>query len=103
MEHYKKALQLKPEFEFARIRLAYLLLGQKRYDEARLHCEEVLRINPQQYRAHTALGLILKQQGDYRQAIQHFSEALRLEPGDSTAQQNLQQLRAQNEKSGARS
>jgi tetratricopeptide (TPR) repeat protein len=103
MAHYEKALQLNPEFEFVRVRLAYLLLGQKRYEEARLQCEKVLRVNPQQYRAHTALGLILKQQGDYRQAIQHFSEALRLEPGDSTAQQNLQQLRAQSEQQGNRS
>jgi tetratricopeptide (TPR) repeat protein len=102
-EHYEKALQLDPKFESARIRLAYLLLGQERYDEARLHCEEALRNNPQQYRAHTLLGLVLKQQGHYSQAIKHFSEALRLEPGDSIAQQNLQQLRAQGEKSGTRS
>jgi tetratricopeptide (TPR) repeat protein len=103
LEHYEKALQLDPKFESVRIRLAYLLLGEERYDEARVHCEEVLRTNPQQYRAHTVLGLILKQQGNYQQAIQHFSEALRLKPGDSTVQQNLQQLRARSKKHDTRS
>ncbi len=103
LAHYEKSLQLEPEFEFVRVKLAYLLIRQERYNEAMAHCREVLRINPQQYRAHTALGLILKQQGNDRQAIQHFSEALRLEPGDRTAQQNLQQLRAQSGKHGNRS
>jgi tetratricopeptide (TPR) repeat protein len=102
-EHYNKALQSDPDFEFAHVKLAYLLIRQERYNEAMVHCQEALRINPQQYRAHTALGLIQKQQGDYRQAIQHFTEALRLEPGDSIAQENLQQLRAQGEKHGTRS
>jgi tetratricopeptide (TPR) repeat protein len=102
-QYYEKSLALDPDFEFGHVKLAYLLIRQEHYDEAQVHCQEVLRINPEQYRAHTALGLIQRQQGDYQQAIQHFSEALRLEPGDSTAQQNLQQLRAQSVKPGTRS
>jgi tetratricopeptide (TPR) repeat protein len=102
-EHYEKVLQSDPDFEFVHVKLAYLLIRQEHYKEAMVHCQEALRINPQQYRAHTALGLILKQQGDYQQAIQHFTEALRLEPGDSTAQENLQQLRAQGKEQGTRS
>jgi tetratricopeptide (TPR) repeat protein len=95
IEHCRAELELDPDNYHVHVALAELLEKQGNRAAAMQHLQTALRINPYQYRAHTALGLILKQQGDHRQAIQHFTEALRLEPGDTTAQQNLQQLQAE--------
>jgi tetratricopeptide (TPR) repeat protein len=85
-------LELDPENYHVHVALAELLEKQGKQDEALQHLQTALEISPQQHHVHTALGLILKRRGDYNQAIQHFSAALRLEPGDTTAEENLQQL-----------
>ena len=96
LRHYRKALQYRPDFQFPRIELAYLLVSLARYDEALLHAEEAVRINPKQYRAHNALGLIKTNQGKPEQAVEHYREALRLWPDYSVARENLQQLQMVN-------
>jgi tetratricopeptide (TPR) repeat protein len=100
IEQCRAELELDPDNYHVHVALAEILEKQGNQAAALQHLQTALQLNPQQHRAHTALGLILKQQGNYQQAIQHFSAALRLEPGDSTAEENLQQLQGDHNKTG---
>jgi tetratricopeptide (TPR) repeat protein len=100
IEQCRAELELDPDNYHVHVALAEILEKQGNQAAALQHLQTALQLNPQQHRAHTALGLILKQQGNYQHAIQHFSAALRLEPGDSTAEENLQQLQGDHNKTG---
>ncbi len=89
VEHYRRALELKPDFVKARYNLAVLLAKQGRGDEAASEYEEVLRLAPDFPEAHASFGALLAAQGKLDQAIAQFNAALKASPDSADAQYNL--------------
>lgn len=60
--------------------LAYELVKQKRYEEARAHYRKAVEIEPHRVRSLYNLGLISLGQGDYSNAREYFLQALAKQP-----------------------
>ena len=94
IEHYRKAIQLRPEFADAHYNLASALADQGRPDEAISEYEQTLRLAPDNGQAHNNLGRLLALQGRPAEAVAHYREALRLLPDAPVVHANLAWLRA---------
>jgi tetratricopeptide (TPR) repeat protein len=92
---YRESQKLEPEYPVTHARLAELLSGQGKQDEADFHLQEAKRLDPNlakqvEHRPetitptnaleHARLGKVLSRQGHTEQAMFHFTEALRLDP-----------------------
>ena len=66
--------------EYRLERAAYVLLAQKRFDEARATYREALQANPDYAPAHAGLGEALLQLERYEQALEALARALELQP-----------------------
>ena len=73
---YRRALELKPDYDLAVINLAnaYRTLGAD--DEARLGYEQFLRLDPRNAQVHYELAQLLIDRGDLEQADVHLQEAV---------------------------
>jgi tetratricopeptide (TPR) repeat protein len=80
MEHYQKALEIKPGYMDAHNNLGIMLAGQGRAAEAMEHYQTALEIKPDFAEAHYNLGNLLAQQGRSTEAIEHFQKALEIKP-----------------------
>ena len=95
----RKAAELSPDSEPARLQLAGLALAhfnlgrtakqQGQLDEAVREYRLALAIDPRLAAAHNSLGSILGSQGRVSEATQHFREAVRVEPNNAEAHNNL--------------
>jgi type IV pilus assembly protein PilF len=89
--HYRKALELRPDFTETKVNLANVFLDQKRYDEAIKLYEEAL--NDMLYRtpdfAHGNLGWALYKKGELRKAIESIRAALTINPKFCLGYKNL--------------
>jgi tetratricopeptide (TPR) repeat protein len=77
MEHYRRALSLRPDEAAAHYNLARLLdhSGQRR--QAVEHYRQAIALQPEFYAAHTNLGILLLNAGSVHEAIDNFEAALR--------------------------
>jgi tetratricopeptide (TPR) repeat protein len=80
MDEYRVALAYDPDFLRAAHRLAYLLAGASRHDEAEHWFRETLRIDPRNADAWFNLGYFYDQQQRLAEAVDAFREAVRLRP-----------------------
>ena len=77
---YLDALRVKPDFQRAANRAAYLLAALERYAEAEPYFDAVLRAEPRNAVAHFNLGYTHDKRGQYAKAIEAFSKATHLNP-----------------------
>jgi Flp pilus assembly protein TadD len=93
IEHYQKALQIKPDNAEAHNNLGLVLAGHGRLDEAIAHYQRAVEIKPHFLEAHYNLGVALAGRGRIDEATAHYQKALVL-----AAQQNkaalVEELRA---------
>lgn len=89
IEHYLKALRIKPDYVEAYIDLGAALEKTGRTDEAIAHYLKALHMKPDNVDAHIKLGNTLKNQGRFKEAIVHYSEAVRIKPDHEKAHNNL--------------
>jgi tetratricopeptide (TPR) repeat protein len=89
IEHYKQALQFKPNFTDATLDLGIALAQQGKMQEATRYLWKAVRLKPQEPKEHCNLGNALAEQGQYPEAIQQYQEALRLKPDYAHAANNL--------------
>jgi tetratricopeptide (TPR) repeat protein len=80
MQHFQKALELKPDYAGAHMNLGTALRTMGRYAEAIAQYNEALRLEPNMPEAHTNLGATLKAVGRLDEAINQYRQALRLKP-----------------------
>jgi len=80
--HYRRAIQVAPDFVEAHEGLAGALEQQNRIPEARAQYEHALRLNPASANAHYYYARLLARQGDTAAARAHALETLRLRPDD---------------------
>src|SRR5438132_2061792 len=89
IEHYQRALQIRPAYTDVRINLAVALAQQSKPAEAVEHYQRALQIRPEHAGAHYNLGIALAQQGKLAEAIDHYRRALPLQPDYADAHNNL--------------
>jgi Tfp pilus assembly protein PilF len=78
IEHYRIALQIKPDYAEAHNSLATALVGRGQVDEAIEHYRQAVKIKPDYAEAHNNLGSVLADSGKFEEALQHYQKALDL-------------------------
>jgi arylsulfatase A-like enzyme/Tfp pilus assembly protein PilF len=87
--HYRKAVEIKPEFVDAHSNLGIALVGSGQLDEAIGHYRTVLKIEPENVECHNNLGVALASSGQADEAIGHYRKVLEITPNDMEAHYNL--------------
>jgi predicted O-linked N-acetylglucosamine transferase (SPINDLY family) len=80
LDHFRQALQLRPDFPEAHNNLANALYELGQSEQALAHGQEALRLRPDYAEAHHNLGQALYRQGKPDEALTHCQEAVRLQP-----------------------
>lgn len=88
-EHFRRALEIKPDHAEAHNNLSLALQRQGKLDEAIAHAQTALRVNPNYAECHFHLGNTLSQKGQVAEAIVHFRRALDVRPDYTKAHINL--------------
>jgi Flp pilus assembly protein TadD len=94
MDHYRKALEIQPNYAMAHNNLGSALAHQGRCDEAFTEYQKALELQPNLVLAHDNLGDLLATRGQYPEALVHYRKALEIQPGDPMVQRRLAWLRA---------
>lgn len=91
LAHFRRAIDLQPDYAPARISLGTMLLDAGRVEEALQHYRVALQHSQGSTaaEAHNGLGVALASTGGLDTAIAHFREAVRLRPDYAEAQANL--------------
>ena len=86
--HYRRALELRPNFVPAWVRLGNLLQNQNRVDEAEACYERALSFAPEDHEAHYNRGVLRQQQGRLKEALACFDRAIASQPDFALAHWN---------------
>jgi tetratricopeptide (TPR) repeat protein len=91
IEHYEKALEVRPTFSEARTNLANVYLDQGRYDEAIKLYEQVLNdmLYPTPFIAQGNMGWAYFKKGDTQKALENIRAAVTLNPKFCLGYKNL--------------
>jgi protein O-mannosyl-transferase len=89
IDHYKRAVALRPDYAEAHYNLGRLLVEQGQLDEAIAHYERAAAINPADAEAQNNLGVTLLGIGRADDAIAHYQKALEIRPDYAEASCNL--------------
>jgi len=87
--HYRKTLEMSPDFADADYNLGNALLQKGEVDAAIVHCQRAVTIQPNDPEAQVALGNALFQKGLIDESIVHYEKALAIRPYYVTAHYNL--------------
>jgi protein O-mannosyl-transferase len=89
IDHYKRAVTLRPDYAEAHYNLGRLLVEQGQFDDAIAHYEKAAAINPADAEAQNNLGVTLFGIGRADDAITHYQKALEIRPDYAEASCNL--------------
>ncbi len=89
IQHFERALQLKPDYPEAHVNLGVAQAKQGKLKEATQHFERALQLEPDYPETHVDLGVVQAAQGRLDEAIQHYERALQLDPDYTEAHNNL--------------
>jgi tetratricopeptide (TPR) repeat protein len=89
-EHFRKAVELWPDYLEAHTNLGFTLTVMGKDGEALEELREVVRLKPTSAEGHNNLGVALAMKGSTEEAILHFTEASRIRPSFTDAAYNLQ-------------
>ncbi|PYX98907.1 MAG: hypothetical protein DMG63_10565, partial [Acidobacteria bacterium] len=89
IDHYRRAVGLRPDYAEAHYNLGRLLVEQGQFDDAIAHYERAAAINPADAEAQNNLGVTLFGIGRADDAIAHYRKALEIRPDYVEASCNL--------------
>jgi len=89
IDHYRRAVDLRPDYAEAHYNLGRLLVEQGQFDDAIAHYEKAAAINPADAEAQNNLGVTLFGIGRAEDAIAHYQKALEIRPDYAEASCNL--------------
>ncbi|MFP4085190.1 MAG: tetratricopeptide repeat protein [Desulfobacteraceae bacterium] len=98
ISHFRKALEIRPDYPKAHSNLANVLYDQGYVDQAFRHFEKALEVNPNAVEVHYNYGTALAERGKIKDAVDHYLKAIGLEPDLLQAHYNLGILYAQQKK-----
>ncbi len=87
-QHYRRALELRPDDVVAHNNLGYVLARRDRWAEGVEHYLAALRQDPDCADAHNNLGIALARERRFDEAMPHFAAAARRKPEDARYQFN---------------
>ncbi len=89
MSHFKRAIEIQPNFENAHYNLGMLFEKLREFQKA-INCyERAIKIDPNYADAHNNLGLTFIRLREYQKAIGSFKKAIQLNPNHASAHSNL--------------
>ncbi|HEU4432859.1 MAG TPA: DUF3857 domain-containing protein [Pyrinomonadaceae bacterium] len=91
----KRVVEKEPKHQTVRRNLGFVLVQQRKYDEAIAVLREQTKINPFEDYAYNMLGRVYWYQQDYTNAEEAFRKQLEVTPLDQTAHSNLGQMLVQ--------
>ena len=94
MEHFKKALAIRPNYPSALVNIGALFQQNNRLDVAKTFYFQALKTWPEYAQAHYNLGWALEQEENFGQAEYHYRKAIKALPDYSHAHNNLGVLMA---------
>jgi tetratricopeptide (TPR) repeat protein len=94
LEHFTKALTLKPDYAKGHYNLASLLAEQGRLQEATEHYQRALELAPNLTRARYQYALLLQRQGHFAEAAGEFQKIVTQDPKHVAALNDLAWLLA---------
>jgi protein O-mannosyl-transferase len=77
--YFRRALEIDPNFDDARLNLGNALVAQGKLDEAIAEYRKVLRRVPDSLAVHHDLGLALAKKGNIEEAMEHYRKALEID------------------------
>ncbi|MGY4707764.1 tetratricopeptide repeat protein [Candidatus Bipolaricaulota sp. J31] len=80
VERYRKALEVKPDATYVKVKLAEAYLKGKQLSEARAVLEEVLKASPNNDRALKLMGDLLMAEGNPKEALSYYERAVEKNP-----------------------
>jgi tetratricopeptide (TPR) repeat protein len=80
LEEFRRELRSSPSHHHAMLQIAYELMKEGKYEEARPYAEKAVELAPNLFVAHHALGRIQFQMGDVDKSIDSLETARRLAP-----------------------
>ena len=89
IEHYKKAIEVAPDYVAAYTGLGDLYLTQGDYIRARRCYEKAIESDSSFGDAHYGLGLVFSKQGPVSSAVEEFEKVTEVAPGHAGAYSNL--------------
>jgi tetratricopeptide (TPR) repeat protein len=89
IDHYQRAIALRPDYAEAHYNLGRLLAEQGQLDDAIAHYKSAAAINPADAETQNNLGVTLFGIGRADDAIVHYQKALEIRPGYAEASCNL--------------
>lgn len=89
VEHYERAIQMRPGNAGAQDGLARLLAGQQKVDAAIEHWKKALEIQPDNLLAGNSLALMYVHRGEYANAVAQWENTLAFDPDNADAANNL--------------
>jgi tetratricopeptide (TPR) repeat protein len=89
IEHYRQALQIRPDYADAHFNWGVALAQQGQPAEAIEHYQQALQIKPEYAAAHYNWGNARARQGQPAEAIEHYQQALQIKPDYADAHHNL--------------
>jgi protein O-mannosyl-transferase len=89
IDHYRKALDVKPDLAEAHYNLGNALASRGFVDDAIDHFQKAVKIKPDYVEAYINLGSALADRGQLDEAIAHYRNALEIQPNQAAAHYNL--------------
>jgi Flp pilus assembly protein TadD len=89
VEHFNKALQIKPNYANAMISLGCVSTDRGDFIQAIDYFQKALHLKPDSAEAHTNLGIALQKYGRFNDAIIHIRRSLQIEPDNPVTINNL--------------
>lgn len=89
IEHFQRAVALKPDYVEAHNNLAAVLIDENRLEEAEHHCRQAVALRPGTVSTHFALGLVLQKQERWSEAEAVYERAVLLPPPYPQSWNNL--------------
>ena len=80
LEEFRRELRTSPNHHHAMLQMAYELIKQGKYADARPHAEKAADLAPNLFAAHNALGRVLLETGEVERAIQVLETGMKLAP-----------------------
>jgi len=91
-EHFRRVIELNPQFVHAWIGLGYSLIYLNQRDEAEQALKRAIQINPSLEQPYFHLAVLSEMQGNASAAIAYYRQALNLNPWHTAATRRLKRL-----------
>jgi len=81
IKNYKVAIEIKPNYHEVRHRLAFILIEEKKLDEAKFHCDYLIENNALEFSPHYCIGLIHFENNSFKAAANFLEKQMKFDPG----------------------